>query len=63
MLHFDIARDPLRVLETTRLVVDASRLVTIDRERIEAVAEQLAGAPEPEADWSHDLHPPARDDV
>jgi hypothetical protein len=63
MLNFEIARDPLRVLETTRLVVDASRLVTIDRERVEAVAEQLAGEPEAVADWSHELHPPAHDDV
>jgi len=63
MLHFDMARDPLRVLETTRLVVEASRLVTIDRDRVDAVAGLLSGAPEAEADWSHDLHPPARDDA
>ncbi len=63
MLDFDIARDPLRVLETTRLVVEASRSVTIDRTQVEKVAGQLADAPEPEADWSHDLHPPARDDA
>jgi hypothetical protein len=63
MLDFDIARDPLRVLETTRLVVEASRLVTIDRDKVEEVAGLLATAPEPEADWSHELHPPARDDA
>lgn len=63
MLDFDIARDPLRVLETTRLVVEASRLVTIDRTQVDAVAGRLAEAPEPAADWSHELHPPARDDA
>lgn len=63
MLDFEMARDPLRVLETTRLVVEAGRLVTIDRERVEAVAETLAGAPEPSADWSSGLHPLARDDA
>jgi hypothetical protein len=63
MLDFEIARDPLRVLETTRLVVEAGQLVTIDYAQVEAVAERMAGAPVPEADWSHDLHPPARDDA
>lgn len=63
MLDFEMARDPLRVLETTRLVVEAGRLVTIDRGRVEAVAEKLASVPDPSADWSHELHPPARDEA
>jgi len=61
MLDFEMARDPLRVLETTRLVVEVARSVTIDREKVEEVAGQLASAPEPVADWDHNLHPPARD--
>ncbi|MDQ3549879.1 MAG: queuosine salvage family protein [Chloroflexota bacterium] len=61
MLDFEMARDPLRVLETTRLVVEAARSVTIDRDKVEEVAGRLAGAPDPVADWNHDLHPPARD--
>ncbi|MGH9173883.1 MAG: queuosine 5'-phosphate N-glycosylase/hydrolase [Vicinamibacterales bacterium] len=59
MLAFEMARDPLRVLETTRLVVEEARLVSIDRERIEETAERLAGEPTPAADWSHELHPAA----
>ncbi|MEX2315186.1 MAG: queuosine salvage family protein [Thermomicrobiales bacterium] len=61
MLDFEMARDPLRVLETTRLVVEAAKLVSIDRDKIEEVAGQLAGSQEPAADWSHAPHPQARD--
>lgn len=61
MLSFEIERDPLRVLESTQLVMEQARFVTIDHERVEEVAERLATTPEPPPDWSTDLHPPARD--
>jgi hypothetical protein len=60
-LTFDLERDPLRVLETTRLVAQAARLVTIDQEAVEATAERLAGMAPPPPDWNNDLHPTAAD--
>lgn len=56
----DLARDPLRVLETTRLVLRGARHVLIDPEAVEATAERLAAGGMPAADWSQQLHPPGR---
>jgi hypothetical protein len=61
MLTFELERDPLRVLESTQLVLERARSVTINHERVEQVAAQLAASPEPPPDWSATLHPPARD--
>ncbi|HUG15330.1 MAG TPA: queuosine salvage family protein [Thermomicrobiales bacterium] len=60
MLNLELERDPLRVLESTQLVLEQARFVTFDLERAEQVAEQLAAGPEPPPDWSATLHPPAR---
>lgn len=57
----DLERDPLRVLESTRLVMRAARHVSIDPEAVEATAERLAAGGVPDADWSQALHPPGRD--
>lgn len=62
-LTFNLERDPLRVLESTRLVLgerwDRARFVSVDRDRVEETADLLAGAPEPDPDWSETLHPEA----
>jgi hypothetical protein len=60
-LSFDLTRDPLRVLESTRQVVDDAALVRIVPEKVAETAEHLAGVPEPPPDWSAALHPAGRD--
>jgi hypothetical protein len=57
----DLKRDPLRVLESTRLVLRGARHVTIDPDAVEATVERLATSGAPAADWSQQLHPPGRD--
>jgi hypothetical protein len=61
MLTLELERDPLRVLESTQLVMEQARSASIEHERIEQVADRLAQSPEPPPDWSATLHPPARD--
>lgn len=56
----DLDRDPLRVLESTRLVLHAARSVSIDADAVEQTAERLAVGGAPPADWSPSLHPAGR---
>src|SRR5690606_34187070 len=53
---------PLGVLQSTKLVVDSARLVTIDHDRVVATARELAGLDVAAPDWP-DLHPVGRDDA
>jgi hypothetical protein len=62
-LPLELERDPLRVLESTRLVLREATLVTFDHARIEETADRLAGQPEAQADWSAQLHPVGRDEA
>jgi hypothetical protein len=62
MLTYELERDPLRVLESTRLVLKQARFVIIDHDKVAETAALLAGIPEPPPDWSAALHPPARDE-
>lgn len=62
-LAFDLERDPLRVLESTRLVVEAARLVRIVPEKLGEVAALLTGTPAPPPDWAGDGHPTGADDM
>lgn len=61
-LAFELERDPLRVLETTRLVVEAAGAVRIVPEKIDEVATLLAGVPAAPPDWAADGHPVGMDD-
>lgn len=65
-LTFELDRDPLRVLESTRLVLgerwERARFVGIDQDKVEETAELLAGLPEPDPDWSATLHPEGESD-
>jgi hypothetical protein len=63
MLRVDLKRDPLRVLESTALVLERARFVTINPEKVAETAALLAASPEPPPDWSATLHPPARDEA
>lgn len=59
----DLNRDPLRVLESTRLVLQAAQHVRIVPERIGALAAALAQATPPPADWAGDGHPLGANDL
>lgn len=59
-LEIDPRRDPLRVLESSRAVLELARHVAIDQPALEALADHLASLPEPVTDWSPDLHPVGR---
>ena len=54
--------DPLGVLQSTKLVVDTARLVSIDQEQLVATARELATLDVSAPDWS-ELHPVGRDDA
>lgn len=60
MFGLELERDPLRVLESTRLVLADARQVEIDADAVERAAERIADAPAPAADWSAELHPAGR---
>jgi hypothetical protein len=64
-LAFDLdsARDPLRVLASTRPLAQDARSVRIVPERLAAAAELLAGQPSAPADWNAGPHPCGRDDA
>jgi hypothetical protein len=55
VLTYPEGHDPLGVLETTRLVVQAARQVRLDRDRIRVVARDLASRPT-ETVWDTTLH-------
>jgi hypothetical protein len=60
MLSFELERDPLRVLESTQLVMERAQHVTINGEKVDETAEMLSGVPAPPPDWSATLHPQAQ---
>ena len=60
-LDLDLSRDPLRVLESTRPIVQSSSLVQIDTQQIERVATLLGEMPVPKPDWDRLLHPVSPD--
>jgi hypothetical protein len=55
-LEFDLARDPLGVLATTARVVERARVVRIDLEQVEYVAEQLLENVAEPPTWDDRLH-------
>src|SRR5262245_57294347 len=61
-LAFELERDPLRVLETTRLVVAGAGLVRIVPERVDELATRLLDLPLQPPDWAGDGHPVGEDD-
>jgi hypothetical protein len=61
-LAFELERDPLRVLETTRLVVEAARSVRIVPEKIDEVAALLVDTPAAAPDWADNGHPVGADE-
>lgn len=50
------ANDPLRVLETTRRVLESARFVEIDHDAAARIAADLAQFSEPPPGWTDDLH-------
>jgi hypothetical protein len=59
-IEIDPRRDPLRVLESSRTVLELAQHVVIEPAALTELANHLANLPEPATDWSPELHPIGR---